>query len=149
MPIELFNHHIYYFFDKLNAYAHLSRTLHYAGRYEESISFITKAIRLDPIPPAWFFLCLGSSYQLIGEYDKAIEQFKKVLHRNPDDLLTYIRLAAAYSQSDKEGEARDAAKEVFKLNPKISIEHIAKRWPYKNQSDTQILVDALRKAGLK
>ena len=135
--------------NEANAYAHLSRTLHYAGRYKESISLIKTALRLDPIPPAWFFLCLGSSYQLIGEYGKAIEQFKKILYSNPDDLLTSIRLAAAYSQLGQEEEARAAAEEVLRLNPKFSSEHIAKSWPYKNQSDTEMLVDALRKAGLK
>lgn len=104
--------------NEANAYAHLSRTLHYAGRYKESISLIEKALRLDPIPPNWFFLCLGSSYQLIGEYDKAIEQFKKILYRGPNDLLTNIRLVAAYTQLGQEEEARDATKALLKIAPK-------------------------------
>jgi adenylate cyclase len=132
-----------------SAYAHLSRILHYAGRYKESITLIKKALRLDPIPPDWFFLALGSSYQFVDKSEEAVEQFKKILRHNPDDLLTNIRLAAAYSQLDRKEEARAAAAEVLRLNPKFSVEYIAKKWPYKNQADKDLITNALRKAGLK
>ena len=110
---------------------------------------IKKALRLDPVSPDWFLLCLGSSYQIVGRCEEAIEQFKKLLHRNPDDLLTSIRLTAAYSQLGREEEARAAAAEVLRLNPKFSVDYIARKWPYKNQADMEMLVDALRKTGLK
>jgi adenylate cyclase len=131
-----------------SAHAMLGRVLHYAGSYEESVAYFDKAIRLDPFPPNWYLAGLGAGYQLLEKHEEAVEEFKKVLSRNPDDVITHIRLAATYSLLGQEEEARAEAKEVLRLNPKFSLEDI-KRWPYKNQADTELIISALRKAGLK
>jgi hypothetical protein len=49
----------------------------------------------------------------------------------------------------REKEARAAASEVLKINPKFSVDSFAKTLPYKDQSVTDRVVVALRKAGLK
>jgi len=49
----------------------------------------------------------------------------------------------------REREARAEAAEVLKINPKFSVEYLAKILAYKDQSQTDKVVDALRKAGLK
>ena len=48
-----------------------------------------------------------------------------------------------------EKEARAEAAEVLRLNSKFSLDFWAKRQIYKDQSEVDKLVDALRKAGLK
>jgi TolB-like protein/Flp pilus assembly protein TadD len=131
------------------AHAGLGRVLHYAGSYEESVAYFDKAIRLDPFPPNWYLIALGAGYQLLGNHEQAVREFKKVLSLNPDDILTHIRLAATYSLLGQEEEARAEAKEVLRLNPKFSVDHIANKWPYKNKADTELIVNALRKAGLR
>jgi hypothetical protein len=49
----------------------------------------------------------------------------------------------------REKEARAEAAEVIRINPKFSLDLFAKRQVYKDQSETDKLVNALRKAGLK
>jgi len=49
----------------------------------------------------------------------------------------------------REEEARAAAAEVLRLDPKFSVEYFVKTLPLKNKADTERLIDALRKAGLK
>ena len=49
----------------------------------------------------------------------------------------------------REKEARAEAAEVLRINPKFSVDSWAKRLPYKDQSVTDNLINALRKAGLK
>ena len=49
----------------------------------------------------------------------------------------------------REKEARAEAAEVLRINPKFSVDSWAKRAPYKDQSQTDKIVDALHKAGLK
>jgi adenylate cyclase len=132
-----------------NPYAHYSRALHFMGKYKESTELIKTALRLDPIPPNWFFLNLGSNYQLMGKHLEAIKEFKKVLSHNPNDLITNIRLTATYGLLGREEDAHAAAAEVLRLNPKFSVDHIVKTWPYKNQTDLNLLINGLRKAGLK
>jgi hypothetical protein len=49
----------------------------------------------------------------------------------------------------QEKEARAEAAEVLRVNPKFSLDSLAKMLPYKDQSQTDKIVNALRKAGLK
>jgi hypothetical protein len=49
----------------------------------------------------------------------------------------------------REKEAQSEAEEVRRLNPKFSADYFAKVSPYKDQTETDKIIDALRKAGLK
>jgi adenylate cyclase len=130
-------------------HAALAFTLRHAGRPEEAIAMFKKAIRLNPIPPAWYFSGLGFSYFMLGQYEEAIGELRKALHRAPDSQFSYMGLAAAYSKLGRDKDARAAATEVLRINPKFSLEQWAKTHMYKNQSDFDRFVTALRKAGLK
>lgn len=133
------------------SFAHdmLGNTLNFAGRPDEAIDHIKYAIRLNPFPDYWYFLHLGKCYRLKGQYEEALTEYKKALHRSPDALYTHLQLAIIYILLDRQEEARAAAAKVLEINPKFSVEASSKRWPYKNQADLKLGVDALRKAGLK
>jgi hypothetical protein len=49
----------------------------------------------------------------------------------------------------REKEAHAEAAEVLRVNPKFSVDSYAKILPYKDQSETDKVINALRKAGLK
>jgi hypothetical protein len=49
----------------------------------------------------------------------------------------------------REKEARTEAAEVLRINPKFSLDYFPKAFPYKDQSVTNNLINACRKAGLK
>jgi tetratricopeptide (TPR) repeat protein len=127
----------------------LGMILRYSGRPEEAIELSRKAIRLNPMPPNWYLHNLGFAYCMTGQYEEAIELFKKVLHHNPDHFTALLVLAATYSLAGHEEEARATAAEVIRVNPKFSLESFAKTTPFRNQADTERIVGALRKAGLK
>jgi len=132
-----------------DAHAHLGKTLNYVGRWQEAIALLKKAIRINPIPPNWYLIFLGQSYTFAGQYGEAIAMYKTVLQRNPDDLSALIGLAAVYSASGREEKARAAAAEVLRIEPKFSLERFAEESMYKNQADTERMIDSLRRAGLK
>jgi hypothetical protein len=48
----------------------------------------------------------------------------------------------------KEAYLRVAA-EVLRIQPKLSLESFAKTIPFKNPADKELLIDSLRKPGLK
>jgi len=127
----------------------LGLILRFSGRAKEAISMHERAIRLNPMPPASYLYQLGLCYTFIGEFEKAIAICKKALHQNPDDLVGRITLAIAYSSLGREEEARAEAAEVLRIHPKFAVEYAAKTWPYKNQADRDLVINALRKAGLK
>ncbi|MCG2778214.1 MAG: tetratricopeptide repeat protein [Desulfobacterales bacterium] len=127
----------------------LGLILRFAGRAKEAISMYERAIRLNPMPPASYFYQLALSYTFIGEFEKAIAICKKALPKNPDDLVGRVTLATAYCSLGREEEARAEAAEVLRIDPKFTVEYASKTWPYKNQADRDLVINALRKAGLK
>jgi adenylate cyclase len=121
----------------------------FSGRPEEAIPLLQKAIRLNPFAPAVFFDTLSTAYRMVGRFDEAVEQAKKGVDREPENQYTYITLVSACISAGREAEARTAAAEVLKINPKFSLEQYAQIVPIKDRSFTDRTIDALKKAGLK
>ena len=131
------------------ALAHLGMGLVYACRPEEGIRELQKAIRLNPVPPTYYFFKLGRAYRMTGQYDEAISAFNKALHGSPNSLGAWIGLASTYSLLDQEEEAREAAAKVLQIHPKFSSERFLMSLPFKNQPENERIINALQKAGLK
>ena len=92
---------------------------------------------------------LGRAYRIREQYEAAIAAYKKAATINPNDLFVYVDLAATYTLAGNEEKARDAAAEVLKRHPKFSIKHFVNSIPFKKQSENELLIKALSKAGLK
>ena len=122
--------------------------LNWAGRAEEAIPYLQNAIRLNPFPPALYFVQLANSYRDSGQYEKAIEASKKALQREPNTQFAYIHMAVSYIRLGQEKEARAAAAEILRINPKFSLERYAKILPFP-QPIADLVINDLRKAGLK
>jgi adenylate cyclase len=132
-----------------SALAYLSQCLKYGGRPSEAIPVIKKAIRLNPFAPSVYLFNLGTCYLLLGQYGEAIAECKKATVREPDNLLAQVTLTEAYALSGRDEEAHTTVSEVLRIDPKFSLENYSKTLMYKNRADSDRLVEALRKAGLK
>jgi adenylate cyclase len=126
----------------------LGLVLTWAGRAEEGIPYLQHAIRLNPFAAAMFFNNLAVAYRDSGQYEKAIEEAKKALQREPNTQFPYIHMAISYIRLEREEEARAAAAEILRINPKFSLERYAKMLPF-TQPVADRIVEDLRKAGLK
>jgi len=126
----------------------LGLVLTWAGRAEEGISYLQHAIRLNPFAPAVYFNNLAVAYRDAGQYEKAIEECKKALQREPNAQFPYIHMAISYIRLGREEEARAAAAEMRRIDPKFSLERYAKILPFTKPVADRIVED-LRKAGLK
>jgi len=126
-----------------------AKNLVFAGRSEEAIPLFQKAIRLNPVGTTNLYLNFGHALRMTGKFEEAVSAYRKSLQLSPDNILTHNSLAATYSMMGREKEARAEAAEVLRINPKFSVDLFAKRQVYKDQSETDKLVNALRKAGLK
>ena len=127
----------------------LGEALYFAGRPEEAIGLVKKAMRLNPKYPVWYLLNLGHAYFLTGRYEEAITTLKRVINRNPNFWPAYIYLAASYVELGQEEKARIEASELLRINPNFSLEAGRQRLPYKDKAVLEHLFDILRKAGLK
>jgi len=89
------------------------------------------------------------SYCYIGQYEEAITWGEKAIRQAPDSLLANRAMTAIYSMSGREEEARVQAAEVLRIQPKFSLKKFEKKIKYKEKTDKERYISALRKAGLK
>jgi adenylate cyclase len=125
-----------------------SKALVYSGRPEEAIPLLEKAIRLNPLAPSPFYNDLGLAFRLTGRLEEAAALYKKSLLRAPNDFWIHAALATIFIEMGRDEEARAAAAEVLRINPKFSIELYAKTSFSKDRSIVDKYSEALRKAGL-
>ena len=131
-----------------DANVHFARTLIFAGRSEEAILLINKAIRLNPFAPTWYYQLLGNAYCVTDQYDEAITACKKALNIQPDNLFAHIFLAVAYASLSNEDDASNEVKEILRLNPKYSVKYFGMTFNYEDKTDKERIINSLRKAGL-
>jgi adenylate cyclase len=131
--------------DVVNSYAII---LTFSGRWHEAIPLYREAIRLNPKPPNNYYRHFAVALREAGQYDEAISLLKKAIGQEPNDSLAYLVLTTVYSYAGRQEEARAAAREILRINPKFLIE----RLPQGTHRDLAIVEhenEALRKAGLK
>ena len=133
----------------------LSVALTSEGKYEEALSMAKKAVKFEEMNPgpgfdANFYTFLGVPYFMMGQYVEAVAAFKKAISLSAEYMYAHINLTAAYSLAGRMEEARAEAAEVLRINPKITLQDIAKNgyFNYK-KADKERFINALRKAGLK
>ncbi len=130
-------------------------SLVHAGRHDEAIQWLEKAIRLDPLQPTWAFEFLGEAHYLEHRFDDAIEAYERIADP-PHWICTY--LAASYAMNGNDAAAQEQVKMYARVierefegqmtteqTMESSLRDLAL---YKRTEDTQLLIDGFRKAGL-
>jgi tetratricopeptide (TPR) repeat protein len=99
-------------------YADLGLILTLAGRPEEAIGLVERAMRLDPCNSTFYYLwVLGGAYRLTGRYEEAIAAQQRALILNPNYLGPHLSLAGIYGELGREREARAEVAEVLRISP--------------------------------
>jgi len=133
-----------------DSYSRYGTSLLFACRPEEAIPMFQKAIRLNPNAIATTFVMLGHALRNSGRFEEAVSAYEKGIQRAPDYTIAHIGLGTTYSLMGREKEARAEAEEVLRINPNFSLIRFAKTaLSYKDQSENDKVINAMRKAGLK
>jgi TolB-like protein/Tfp pilus assembly protein PilF len=127
---------------------HYASILTWTGRYEEAIPYFREALRLNPIPPNTYYRHFGVALGESGQYEEAIRLQKKAIAQDPNDIFAYLVLASLCSLAGHDTEARAAAGQALKIDPKFSVARMKTVRPDKDRAVAKRWCDALRKAGL-
>jgi adenylate cyclase len=120
--------------------------LSYAGRPEEAVASVKRAMRLNPHHPDWYWQELGLALYIGGHYTNAISAFNRVGNFVEFD---YAYLAACCVALGEIEQAKSHVADLVRMKPDASVRYYEKSQPYKNDADLERFLDALRKAGLK
>jgi adenylate cyclase len=122
-------------------------TYKYAGQYEEAIRSFERGIRLSPLDPMLYIAHAGIGFALIElrRFDEAVAVCKKSLRQSSSDGVAYRGLAAALAHLGRDAEAREPAARLLEVDPTFTISGWIARG---GQSNSKLLIEGLRKAGL-
>jgi adenylate cyclase len=132
-----------------DAYAWYAQPLAFAGEPAKAISLVEKALRMNPFPPSWYYNGLFWGYFSLRNYERAAQACVKGINTEPRNIRPRLNLILAYVMSGREKEAHAQAEEALNISSSFSFESFPERLPFKDHSEIERIVDALRKAGLK
>jgi len=119
-------------------------SLAHSGEPRDGLTLFNKAIELNPMPPDEYSWTLGSIYYQLGDYRAALEALRPV----EESPATARLLAACAAQLGEAELARHYSRVVRSVYPDFHAERVRAIVPNRNPSDTEHLIDGLKRAGL-
>lgn len=112
--------------------------------FGQAVSFIKKAVELNPCD--YFCESLGRAYFELGDFENAVESYRKALGFNQNNFDAWFNLGLTYKSQlkyDRAIEAYNRALEIKPNNPDVFF-NLANIYEYKN--DTVTALDYYKKA---
>jgi adenylate cyclase len=132
-----------------DANAWYAQILVFAGEPAKGISLVQKALRMNPFPPSWYYNGLFWAYFSLRNYERAIQACVKGINFDQRNIRSRLNLILGYVMLGLENEAHAQAQEALNIFPSLSFESFSQGLPFKDHSENERVLDALRKAGLK
>jgi adenylate cyclase len=129
-----------------DTYGWLGRALLFAGALDDAIKASETALRLDPNLDAPLVWDLGTAYFLAGRTADSMRLMAQITAREPNLVVAYATLAAAYAEAGKLEDAGRAAAAVRKLDPFFDAASFGSL--FRNPEHQAKISSALHKAGL-
>ena len=126
----------------------LSGGLLSVGKGQEAIEQIEIALRLNPFPSDIYLAHLGTAFMSVGRFEEAIAAFGKCAAVVPNMITPRIGLTLAYMEAGQEGDGKEQAHEVLRINPNFAASSNPFVTAYKDPATRKRYVNLLSKAGL-
>jgi adenylate cyclase len=131
-----------------DGYAALSNILFFSGDGEGAVRAMRRAMRLNPRYSAAYIDILGRAYFVLGDYEKAITEFRECIARDPALITCHSFLAATYGLMGRIDEAQWEAEEIRGLEPDFTLktDNVVPQFLVRENRDRYR--DGLRRAGI-
>ena len=128
-----------------NTLAHYGLLSAFAGRPEEGVDWISKAMRLNPYHPDWYCEDLGQALFLSERFHDAVGAFHRIA---TPPFWVKAWLAAAHAHLGNDEAAKAVARDVTAEAPDVDWQRYARDdEPIRLDSHRNLWLDGLRKAG--
>jgi tetratricopeptide (TPR) repeat protein len=131
-----------------DAHALLAWILHFAGRPDDGLASIERAVRLNPRVPAVYRVIRGTLHYAKEQIDQALVEIESAADASPSYQLLRVWLAAAYAAAGRLEDAAWESQEILALDPDFSIAHVERAFPIRDPHYRERFLDDLRRAGL-
>jgi TolB-like protein len=129
-----------------DAMQHMGYVLALRGKPQDTLVWVERARRLNPLHPTWYNFGLGIALYSLGRYAEAAEAF---LHRPNPGPWTSARVAACYAQLGDPAKTASFVNAVLKARPDFSTAiFLTRDILLEREEDREHLREGLRKAGL-
>ena len=126
-----------------------AQCLIFDGRPQESIKYIEKSMKLDPLHLTWDYRLLGTAEFLLGNFENAVRILEMALNLSPNDRSVLQYLAAAYGHlGDNQISRQILDRYLQELYGVSSLRYVILWEPFKKQTDGQLFAEGLIKAGM-
>jgi len=145
--IDLFKNLEAYQYNQAEILSDFANVLNFCGQPQEAVKLAQKALRLDPLLPAFHMFNLGHGLYLAGQYQEALTSLREALTHNPDFFPSRFFLVASCMELGREADAREEAVNFKAQNPQASLEFWRERMPYQDVNVIDRLLSTLKQAG--
>jgi tetratricopeptide (TPR) repeat protein len=118
------------------------------GQEQEAVELFERALRLSPKHPWFVDFGYGLALHLVGRKEEAAENYKKAIGLSPKSAQIHARLAAVYVDLGRMDEARAAAAEAARLDPKLTASRYMESYSLHDPARDAWYKDLLVQAGL-
>jgi len=127
-----------------DAVEHMGYLLTLRGKPVEALEWIDRAIRLNPIHPAWYEYDRSLALNLLGEYAAALEAVADHPRLSP---WVRTRIAASLAQLGRKAEAAEQMTRVKAGHPNFSpLAYASTGVAFEHESDRQHLIEGVQLA---
>jgi len=125
----------------------LGNSIAYTGEWEKGLKLVKKAIALGPNYPTWFHMAIAKYHFQKGEYESALEEFRKVKW---DNWMGQLQMSYVNGALGRTADASEAVAKLQELWPGFTIETAREVYRSYNFQESYIerMAEGLRKAGL-
>ena len=120
----------------------------FCNRPHDVVPLLERAKRLCPIYPAWYVGDLAYAYLFMHRLEDAISTAEQATRIDPDNIYSYYVLAIAHGELGQRDEAREAAANILRIEPRFTVGTFARSQPFQDENLLKRQLDGLRAAGI-
>jgi len=126
--------------------ADIGHYLAFMGEFERGIDLSTRAQRLNPLHPGWYYFSFARYHYDRREYEKSLADVERI--SLPHFYWTHLLKAAALGQLQRREAAEASLEQIYTVKPDFAARAELQKWNAAPH-DLEHLLEGLRKAGLR